>query len=204
MDILPQTYTKLNNLYEACRSFGSLAFPIFAFFLVEGYFRTHNIRKYILRIAFFAIVSEIPFDLALYQKPFEFSHQNIMFEFLLALFMLLLFKYIENVVGLSEGVRYVCIISAVIGFGDLAFICNLDYNIKGIVLIAVLYFLRSSGALSLIAGAACFSIKKFAPISFLLLYFYNPDIKPRFKYFFYLFYPLHLLVLYLLGTLLFR
>ena len=204
MDILPQTYTKLNNLYEACRNLGRIAFPIFAFFLVEGYFRTHNIKKYALRLGIFAILTEIPFDLALYRKPFEFSHQNVMFELLLGLLMLILFNYIENITGLSLSVRWICIISAVIGFADLAHICKLDYNIKGIVLIAILYLFRSSGVFSLIAGAAAISIEKFAPISFVLLYFYDPDIKPRFKYFFYLFYPVHLLVLYQLATLLFQ
>ena len=46
MSILPQTYTKLNNLYEYGRSIGRLAMPIFAFFIMEGFLRTSNIKKY--------------------------------------------------------------------------------------------------------------------------------------------------------------
>lgn len=42
---------------------GRIAFPIFAFMSVEGYFHTHNFKKYLLRMLVFAVISEIPFDL---------------------------------------------------------------------------------------------------------------------------------------------
>lgn len=40
-----------------------IAFPVFAFMTVEGYFHTHNLKKYMLRLLLFALISEIPFDL---------------------------------------------------------------------------------------------------------------------------------------------
>lgn len=42
---------------------GRIAFPVFAFMTVEGYFHTHNLKKYMLRLLLFALISEIPFDL---------------------------------------------------------------------------------------------------------------------------------------------
>lgn len=42
---------------------GRIAFPIFAFMIVEGYFHTHNFEKYVQRLFLFALLSEIPFDL---------------------------------------------------------------------------------------------------------------------------------------------
>jgi hypothetical protein len=66
---------------------GRLAFPIFAFLLVEGYFHTKNLKKYMLRLLIGAIVSELPFDLAFYGRWFYPGHQNVLWTFLIALFL---------------------------------------------------------------------------------------------------------------------
>ena len=44
---------------------GRLAYPIFAFMIVEGYFHTHNLEKYVMRLLMWAVISEIPFDLVM-------------------------------------------------------------------------------------------------------------------------------------------
>ena len=53
-----------------------LAYPIFAFMIVEGYFRTKNLKKYVLRLLIFAVISEIPFNLAMGSRLFYPIHQN--------------------------------------------------------------------------------------------------------------------------------
>ena len=199
MSILPQTYTKLNNIYDAGRTIGRLAMPIFAFFLVEGYIRTSNIGKYILRMFVFSILSEIPFDLAFFNTAFYPEHQNIMFTFLIALIMLAAFDYLnKTILGLSVPVKVLALLFCVVAFADVAAIAKCDYGYKCIALIAILYILREHKGLRLVSGAAAVCWEKCAPAAFLFLYFYDDSRKPRLKYFFYIFYPLHLIIIFII------
>lgn len=200
MDIAPDSYTKLHDAYEVCKGIGRLAFPIFCFFIVEGFLHTRNVTKYAARLAVFAILSELPFDLGLYGTMLKPDHQNILVTFFMALIMLIIIRYLErNVLGLSQTVLYLTLLCVVIVFADLAYILHTDYSWKCMLLVSVLYFARSNKALKLIMGAAATCWEKYAPASFLLLYFYDPDIRPKYKYAFYLFYPLHLLLIYLIA-----
>ena len=52
---------------------GRLAYPIFAFMIVEGYFHTKNLKKYVLRLLLFALISEIPFNLVMASSWFAIS-----------------------------------------------------------------------------------------------------------------------------------
>ena len=67
---------------------GRLAFPIFAFMLVEGYFHTRSVKKYMLRMLVFALISEIPFNLMVGGGWFYPVHQNVLWTFLIALVMI--------------------------------------------------------------------------------------------------------------------
>lgn len=202
MDIMPDEYKKLNTVYETCRGFGRLAFPIFCFFLVEGFIRTSNLKKYALRLFVLAVISEIPFDLGLYGKLFKWDHQNIIITFFIALVMMAVMKHIsENIVGISNPLRYICLLCTVIAFADLAYLLKTDYSWKCMLLVAVLYLLRDAEELRMIAGAAAVSWREYSPISFLFLYFYDPSIKPKHKYAFYLFYPLNFLIVYVIAKL---
>lgn len=82
--------------YDFMRMFGRLGFPIFAFLLVEGFQRTKNVKTYLARMGIFALVSEIPFDLAISGKAFEWGYQNVFFTLLLGLFTLCVFEYFEK------------------------------------------------------------------------------------------------------------
>ena len=67
---------------------GRIAFPIFAFLIVEGYFHTHNLKKYVGRLLLFAIISEIPFNLVMGSRLVFPIHQNVLWTFVIAIIML--------------------------------------------------------------------------------------------------------------------
>lgn len=66
------------------RYVGRLAFPIFAFQIAEGWYRTHDREKYTLRLLICAVVSEVPFDLAFSGTPVDAGYQNVLWTFFIA------------------------------------------------------------------------------------------------------------------------
>ncbi|HHV11132.1 MAG TPA: hypothetical protein GXX75_12720 [Clostridiales bacterium] len=86
----------LNGAMMVMRLIGRIAFPIFCFLLVEGFLHTRNVTKYAVRLALFAAISEIPFDLAFNNKVLEGTHQNVFFTLLIGLLILIGFKTIKE------------------------------------------------------------------------------------------------------------
>lgn len=86
----------LYDTYTAMRLVGRIGFPIFCFLLVEGFGKTGSRARYAVRLGLFALLSEIPFDLAFYAKRSEFSHQNVFFTLLLGLLALCVYRFLEE------------------------------------------------------------------------------------------------------------
>lgn len=119
---------------------GRIAFPVFAFQIVEGFAYTHNFKKYLGRVFLFALVSEIPFNLAFYGSFLYPYHQNVMFTFCIAL---LLLAVIEN--ARKKG-RTVFVLTAavctVLGY-LLGYVAQVDYLGEGILMVMLFYFFRN-------------------------------------------------------------
>lgn len=184
------------------RIIGRLAFPIYCFLLVEGYFHTKDVKKYAKRLFIFALISELPFDFAFYNM-LEFRHQNIFFTLLLGLVAIYLLENKEEKYNFSKT-------SIMFTTGLLSIILFVDYGIIGIVYILTFYFTRDYpkpkrfyriALIMFFTNIVSFSItQQFSILSLPIIYFYNGELGSKNKIkqmLFYVVYPLHLAVFYI-------
>lgn len=174
------------------RCLGRIAFPIFCFLIVEGFFHTHDVRRYMGRLGVFALISEIPYDLAFRGVPLEYAHQNVFFTLLIGIGMMVLLER-----NREWPVKAVILLLAM----WLAVLIRSDYNFRGVLLIFVFYIFHESWWLAVTAGGLWNFlyqgvIQKYGVLSVLPLALYNGERGRKMKYFFYIFYPAHLLLLY--------
>lgn len=189
---------KIYRLYEAMRFVGRIAWPVFAFLMVEGFFYTSSRKRYASRLLLFALLSEIPFDLALGDGIWDFSHQNIFFTLLIGFCVLWVMEQMKTLPGFLFFQT-----AAVVAGCWIAFVLQTDYDWRGVILIVVLYLFRSNRLLMTAAGCVCLLWEAPACLAFLPINLYNGKRGFSMKYFFYLFYPAHLLFLGILRYLVF-
>lgn len=197
-------YTQeLHIIYIIMRYFiGRMAFPIYCFLLVEGFEKTRSRLRYAGRLFAFALISEIPFNLAFQGSLSDFSYQNVFFTLFLGFLTIWGMEELEKVkipfILKAAGMGIIFLTAA---FAAERLYC--DYGAHGIIAVALLFFFRKNKVTQLIAGCAAFLWEITAPFAFVFVGFYNGKRGLKLKYAFYLFYPLHLLVLYFTALLLF-
>lgn len=186
--------------YFVLRLIGRLSFPLFCFLLIEGYTHTRDVRKYLLRLGIFAWISEAPFDIAFYGGWFVPVHQNIFFTLFLGILAIFCMDRIRTVSGWGGNIASYGI--AVI-FGIAAEFLHTDYGLEGVLAIAVMHELRYSRLLQSLAFTLITSfgnsLQVFSVFSAVPMCLYNGEKGYRSKamqYIFYVFYPVHLLILY--------
>lgn len=226
------------NIYIVLRCIGRMAFPIYCFFLVEGFYYTKSKAKYAFRLFLFALISEIPFDWGFYE-PYpritsggiegwmpEIQHQSVFVTLLLGLLTIwamdelrqLIVKKIQKnhvTVSIVQFIAYlICIVAGCV----LAEVLRCDYGFAGVLTIAAIYLIYIPNGKDseltkknrLIAfGLGVLLLTRFSSMTeafafFMLLpmSFYNGERGKQNKYFFYAFYPGHILLLAVVGTLL--
>ena len=199
--LLSGNHMNLVQIYQAMRDIGRIAFPIYCFMLVEGFMRTRNLGKYLSRMLLFALLSEIPFDLAFSGQAFYWNYQNVMFTLVWGL----LAMYASNLLDTKLQKWYVkwpltglvWIAAAAAAEWMLT-----DYGAKGVGCIFVIYALRYWRIWQLLGGAAAFLWEFPASLSFIFIGLYNGKKGRSRKPFFYAFYPAHLLLLYIVSVVL--
>jgi hypothetical protein len=202
---------------------GRVAFPIFAFMIVEGYFYTHDLKKYICRLFLFALLSEIPFDLVAGGTIFYPFHQNVLWTYLIGL---LLISWIERVKKLGKPwLNLLIMVGALILGYILGTITIVDFYGAGVLTILVFYLFRGRKLWHFAAQAAClcyinmhllsgfcypisilghawdFPQQGLAVLALIPIWLYNGRQGYHEKWFrvvCYAFYPVHLLILYVL------
>ncbi|MGI6177204.1 MAG: TraX family protein [Eubacterium sp.] len=206
-------------VYEVMRDIGRLAFPLFIYLLVEGFFRTHSRAQYLSGMLIFSAISEIPFDLALTLGPdsaaagvfIESTHQNIYFTLSIGLLCMVVAERIFIGTGRANPALQVivaCLVAA--GGGALAELIKADYGAVGVIAIVAAYMMRrnklSDLELPAAVGVLLFSnlTEGYAIADCFFVHASNGlrgNIK--YKWLYYIFYPAHLAILALLKYLIF-
>lgn len=185
------------------RYIGRLAFPIFVFLLVEGALHTRNIKKYLARLAAFAVVSEIPYDLAFGSRLLRFEAQNIFVTLFIALFCLAVMIHLQT----EYGIRGFYMGTAVFAAGGLlALLVRAEYGLCGIAVVYIMYIFRLNNVKKLLLTLLIFGLMPgyqwFGAAALLITWGYNGEKGAKaawIKWAFYIFYPAHLLILYSIG-----
>lgn len=196
------------NKFSFMNYIGRFAFPIFSFQLTEGYSHTKDLKKYFFRLFWFAIISQVPYMLFIssYTNGFSF---NILFTLILGLLATTIYEKLDNeYLGLLL-VILCCIIAQFFYF---------DYGWFGIAIIFIFHkFKNKKWIMNLAFITVAFVnyfykyittvryeylfIIPFCILSLIPINLYNGKKGKDTKYLLYIFYPLHLIVLYLVHLL---
>ncbi|MBR1866074.1 MAG: hypothetical protein IJ801_06170 [Lachnospiraceae bacterium] len=178
----------------ALRAIGRLAFPIFCFLIVEGFYHTRSHVNYLSRLCVFALISEIPFDLAFFHTIIYLPYQNVFITLALGLASLFCLEEMNT--------HKLYVIPLVLIWGA-AYLVHCDYGIGGVILIDMFYLAREMPFIRLVlCTLTLYSFGRFelyGVLSMIPITLYNGRRGPNAKMFFYWFYPLHLLALYAIG-----
>ncbi len=213
---------QLNKVYYAMRCIGRWAFPIFCYLLVEGFTHTKSKLKYALSLLCFGLVSEIPFDIAFYADndpcnpnvlevisanwPGFLEQSNVYFTLFFGLLVIWAidtsFAFIREKQLPTELTMISCAFFTLVG-SVITYKLNTDYDYRGIVIIVIFYILRKHRGLAILTGYMFICTMYLEHMSFpgfILMALYSTKRGRnlgKLKYIFYVFYPVHLILIYI-------
>lgn len=212
------------TLGKAMRLIGRMAFPLYAFLLVQGFLYTRDWKKYVARVAMFAVISELPYNLVVGKKFLYPAEQNTMFTMAVGLLCMKMVSDLEKFerssgnswrtgrgntsqlmhVGRKWFHWFGTVMVAGVGI-TVAEVWHMDYGMYGILLLMVFYEFRFRPVEQLMGGCVVLLLMyqnyyAFAAwIAIFLISRYNGERGRKMGYLPYIFYPAHLLVLAVAG-----
>ena len=192
------------EVYWVMRYIGRIAFPVFCFLIVEGALHTRNPYRYLARLGIFALISEIPFNLAFDRSVIKTGSTNVFFTLFLGLLAIIICRKLKTS---ASAKKQIAAVGAIIICCLAAELLHTDYSSGGVLVIISMYFLHDKPAardavMLLILSLFFGPVELFGAASIVLFFFYNGrrgKTNRFFQYFFYAFYPLHLTVLWILS-----
>ena len=186
------------SVYFLLRMIGRIAFPLYGFLLTEGFLHTHDKKKYAMNLFFFAVISEIPWNLE-HSGTWFYSGQNVFFTLFLGLLCMICY---ENYSHSPEK-----LLSSLLVISFVALVLNADYGLRGVGFLFLLYLLRNQPVLQAIVPCSILNQPAACMLAFIPVSLYNQErgfIQGKFwKYAFYAIYPVHMLILFYLKLSLF-
>ena len=152
----------------------TVAIPIFVFLLVEGFLHTSDWKKYLLRVSGMAVLTEIPYDLAMYGKVMDFGGQNPALALVLCMIVLYMFKRFA-------GKKLICVVMALAGI-LWGIMLKIDHSVPMLLMLCIIYLFRNKrmymGFSGMAVAAVCTAISPFylaGAMGFLAIHFYNGE-----------------------------
>lgn len=202
---------------------GRIAFPLFAFMIVEGYFHTKDLKSYVKRLLIFALISEIPFNLMTGGSAINPFHQNVLWTFLIGIGLIRLIEWARS--ERCKVWRWLLVAPGVLLGCTVSILGMTDYMHYGVMMVLVFYLFRGRRWWCFLGQLLClwcinfemmggmvypfelfgrewlFPQQGFALLALIPIWLYRGKQGPynkALKYTYYAFYPVHLLILSLL------
>ena len=184
----------LNVITSIFDILGRIAFPIFCFCIVEGFFKTKSRWKYLRNLLVFATISEIPYDMFQSAVFINTRSQNILWGLALGLFTIMIIdKLKEKIKKRPVWIFVSIIIVALSSLGSM--LISADYEYYAIIIIYIYYLFYDKRLLASSLGFLVIIKEIYAILGFATVLLYNGEKGKQNKVFNYLFYPVHLLIL---------
>ena len=185
--------TTVSNIFDII---GRIAFPLFCFLLVEGFFKTRSRKKYLLNLLIFGVISEVPFDMFTTASFFNMNWNNVMFTLAFVLITIWIIDILkERMQKLPKALWYFASFIIVIIMCIAAMYLSLDYEHHAILIGYFFYLFHDVPLLAIPFGYASMYTQPWALLGFGLTLTYNGKRGKQNKMLNYWFYPAHLLIL---------
>ncbi len=191
----PALLWHLMKAREVCEVLGSIAFPLFCFLMAEGFLHSRDRMGYGLRMGVFALLSEVPFDLAHYGRPLDLRLQNVMFTLTVSIFTLLLIAKAEDRWAEQRAARGGAVALLTLAGAGAAYLFRGEYVFLGVFAVVLFYLLRDKGRLRALGLVPLLVASPWVLLAVPLMLLYSGERGKGSKWFFYCFYPLHFLAL---------